>query len=263
VTFTDSRGRRGSFATAFMHIPHFTGLANLGLAPNATREERNRAHATEKLMCSYDVVVLESGLHDLGLPITKYFSQANPLLWTACAADNAAAADSECEAILLPALTNQTWRLHPLSRYRANVLALMEMWTRCRKRQPSFRGIFKLSPSTRPRHAVPSAPMGVDPRVDPHVFNVCTHLQWGYNPQAHHMHAANTLARQLVEEAGFEVFDGFAPTLHAHPRWYDTLNYRIGGKVVALSDLVHIEVLSDTLTQLLVNQICDRAAESK
>lgn len=60
--------------------------------------------------------------------------------------------------------------------------------------------------------------------------------------------AANDVAREVVEAAGFEVFDTFSAALHALPEWYDE-----GGK-----DNQHSDVISDLITHMLLNQLCGR-----
>ena len=55
-------------------------------------------------------------------------------------------------------------------------------------------------------------------------------------------------AREVVEAAGFEVFDPFPAGLHAEaPRWYD--------------DSQHSDTLSDLVTQMLISQICAKRDE--
>ena len=70
----------------------------------------------------------------------------------------------------------------------------------------------------------------------------------GYNVFASYMKGANDIARQVIEASGFEVFDPFPATLHAKKGWFDQ-----GGR-----DLQHSDALSDLVTQLLLNQICNR-----
>ena len=103
----------------------------------------------------------------------------------------------------------------------------MDMWRRCKARRPAFRPIFKLAIAPNEGH--------------------CRLPVWGYNTQAHEMVAANDAAREVVERAGFEVFDPFPLGLHAQYRWYDQNR----------KDMQHSDVLSDLLTQMLINQICD------
>jgi hypothetical protein len=57
---------------------------------------------------------------------------------------------------------------------------------------------------------------------------------------------ANDVAREVVSAAGFEVFDPFPATMHARMHWFDK-----GGR-----DLQHSDVLSDLVTQMLLNQLC-------
>ena len=110
------------------------------------------------------------------------------------------------------------------------------MWRRCtqaRSRQlskPPFRPIFKLS-------YVPNAASEL---------KSCT-AEWGYNTQGHYLLVGNAIAREVVERAGFEVFDPSPALLHAQPNWYD-----VGGK-----DALHADPLSDLVTQMLINQVCE------
>ena len=62
--------------------------------------------------------------------------------------------------------------------------------------------------------------------------------------EAHHVAAVNAVARELVEAAGFEVFDPFAATLHASPTWFD-------------KDERQAEPLADLLAQMLANTLCN------
>ena len=75
------------------------------------------------------------------------------------------------------------------------------------------------------------------------------------------MAMVGTMARALVEDRGFEVFDAWSPTLHAAPEWFDT-NPSIGRTEATkhLRDPQHIEALSDTITQLLINQLCNNVS---
>ena len=58
---------------------------------------------------------------------------------------------------------------------------------------------------------------------------------------------ASPWMRQVMAAAGFEVFDPFPPTLHAHRSWFD-----LGGR-----DSLHADTLSDLVTQMIINQVCD------
>ena len=60
------------------------------------------------------------------------------------------------------------------------------------------------------------------------------------------MAIVNRVAREVVESAGFEVFDPYPASLHAKPRWFD-LNGR---------DNQHSDMMSDLVTQMLLSQIC-------
>ena len=176
-------------------------------------------------MCAHDLVVFESGVHDMAF----FDRRAHRALLHACTGP------LPCDdAQLMPAMHNESWRLDQLSSYRANLGRLMEMWRRCARTRearqlPPFRPIFKLI----------SAPnSGTE-------LSGCN-AEWGYNTEAHYMQVANAVAREVVEGAGFEVFDAFSAALHAMPQWYDE-----GGR-----DNQHSDVLSDLVTQMLLNQIC-------
>ena len=145
----------------------------------------------------------------------------------------------------MPILHNESWRLDLFAAYRAHLEELMGMWKQCadqrakqqRTRRLPFRPIFKLS----------------------YVPNSATELrscgaEWGYNTQGQYLLAGNALAREVVERAGFEVFDPTPALLHAQPNWYD-----LNGK-----DALHSDTLSDLVTQMLINQLCaDDAIESR
>ena len=91
-----------------------------------------------------------------------------------------------------------------------------------------------MPPSARPNSRVPT------PR---------SHLTLACSPvaRAADLLAGNAIAREVVEAHGFEVFDPTAALMHASPSWYD-----LAGK-----DALHSDVLSDTVTQMLINQICE------
>ena len=105
--------------------------------------------------------------------------------------------------------------------YKRNLGLLVGMWGRCKAKKPYFRAIFKLI----------SAPG----------LAKCKN-EWGFNTDARYMAVANEVARRIVEEAGFEVFDAFPVTFHAENTWMD--------------DQQHSDTLSDLLTQVLLNQLC-------
>ena len=89
-------------------------------------------------------------------------------------------------------MRNETWRLRPLEAYRARLQGLLRMWGKCRQVKPGFRAIFKLAPAPRARTRPAE----------------CEVAQWGFSTQAHHMASVNDLAKEMVEAAGFEVFEG-------------------------------------------------------
>ena len=115
---------------------------------------------------------------------------------------------------------------------------------------PEWRGIFKLALAPRAR-ALRETSESAD----------CERGQTGYSAQAHHLAVANDVARSVIEAAGFEVFDPWAATLHASPSWFDALPSRRRAKAgagVGLEFEVHkAEAISDMVTQMFVNQLCE------
>ena len=162
-----------------------------------------RAEQFERFMCKHDIVVLESGLADFGLSISTGPSVtfSTNRVRPACTGKGAQA----CEAALAPALRGEEWRRWPMRAYRQRLATVLDMWKRCRAAKPRFRGILHLAPAPRARQS-PSD---------------CGVAQWGFSTQAHHLRAVNDAARAQVAEAGFEVFEAFALTLHAPPQWFD------------------------------------------
>ena len=59
----------------------------------------------------------------------------------------------------------------------------------------------------------------------------------------------NHIASELVKGAGFEVFDPLPATLHASPAWLD-------GSTASETLGLH-DTISDLITQMLINQICN------
>ena len=102
----------------------------------------------------------------------------------------------------------------------------MTAWKKCKASKPHFRPIFKLALAPSPQKC---------------------QMEWGYNTDAHHLGVANAVARQVVESAGFEVFDPYPAGLHAPFYWYNE-----HGK-----DNQHSDALADAITQMLVNQMCN------
>ena len=204
------------------------------------------------LMCEHDIVVFESGTSDMSLPTTRYvpLREANVLIAT-CGNGRPAA---ECAAVLPAALKNETWRQMPLSTYRRRLVALMQVWKECRSSKgPAWRGIFKLAGAPRAR--------AIHPTQEP---ADCELAQAGYSSQAHHMATANEVAKRIVEQAGFEVFDPFAATLHASPSWFDALPATAvrARRSKGLAFEIHsAEAVSDMMTQMLLNQLCANQRE--
>jgi hypothetical protein len=75
-------------------------------------------------------------------------------------------------------------------------------------------------------------------------------VDWGYNGLPAYMRVVNQVARQVIEEAGFEVFDPFPASAHAISSWFDK-----NGK-----DNQHADVLGDLVVQMLLNQLCHPAS---
>ena len=229
--------------TQFIHHPFRYGLLNvihptwvLKTAGVHIGPGRHRASDYEKLMCDFDVVVFESGVHDIALP------DGHKVL---IGLKEACSRRTPCsDADILPVLLrNESYRLDMLSAYRSHLHELMAMWTRChtdreRRRRgapvlPPFRPIFKLAYAP---GDTPGNRRAVSPCSSP----------WGYNAHASYMQVANEVARQVVEANGFEVFDPFPAGMHSVRSWYDGSG----------SDVQHSDVLSDLVTQMLLNQIC-------
>lgn len=225
---------RASIETMFIHHPAMYGLANV-VEPQSVgtvvRDAEGKAHERriglnhfeeyERFMCKHDIVLFESGVHDFGLPFRGVFKGylANDL----CASSS----DAECRTVLAPEIQNETWRLSPFASYQARLQVLMASWRRCRATKPHFRPFFKLAPAPRSR------------------LSCDRNSQWSFasaSPQ--HLVKANRIARTVVENAGFEVFDAFGVTLHALGKWFDGNNDH------------RAEVTSDTVTQMFLSQLC-------
>lgn len=236
---------RSAVVTQYMHHPFRMGLLNVvdpqyvinstgkHVGPRGDRAIRpHTPESYEKLMCDFDIVVFESGVHDISFPDSK-----GGLVW---ALSKQCAGPTPCsDTDILPLLANQSFRLDLLGSYRAHLQKLVAMWTHCRearqRKKRTFRPIFKLAYA--PAHS---------PRVSD---RVCA-SPWGHNVFASYMKGANDVARQVIEGGGFEVFDTFPATMHAMKHWFDQ-----GGK-----DVQHSDALSDLVTQMLLNQICGPAA---
>ena len=170
---------------------------------------------------------------------------------------------AECTAELSLTLKNETWRHRPLQAYTLRLRALMDHWKTCRRAKPAWRGVFKLATAPRSR-SLYEEPETAD----------CHYAQSGHGTHPHHLLTVNQVARRLVENAGFEVFEPWAATLHASPRWFDALpplsprarrkarvsdGSRHGKEQRGLQyDSQHAEALSDMVTQMLINQLCAR-----
>ena len=201
-------------------------------------------------MCASDIVVYESGLDDIALPLTPFTPLRDRSLLQAACSGRAVA---ECAGVLPIALKNETWRHAPLAAYRNRLHALLEVWKSCRASRPSWRGIFKLAQA---------------PRARAHAGRARRRLRasaTGYSAQAHHVAILNAVARHAVEVAGFEAFDPSAATMHASASWFDALPAARGAKrhsQKAAADprgleYVHrAEAVSDMVTQMLLNQLC-------
>lgn len=231
-----ARFGRGSVGTQFLqHPPHY-GLANMldpaGVRANASgRVGFDDAIKYERYMCGHEIVVLESGLADFALAFNDRVTFSKNRVLPACAGRPLV----ECELALRPAIKGEDWRRSPMRSYLARLSQILEMWRRCRSAKPSFRAIFKLSPAPRARQR----------HAD------CEFAQWGFSSaSAHYMQRANDAARKMVLAAGFEVFEGFALTLHAPAFWFDDARYGVRFKIH------EAEALSDVLTQALLNQLC-------
>jgi hypothetical protein len=210
-----------TIVTKFIHHPERNGLTNI-IAPPSNHLGHKRFELYERMMCSYDIVVLESGLHDFAIPSAPNRSAA--LLLSQRLAEVCSRTKPCTDDDLLPLLNFERWRLEPLQSYRLHLRVVVDSWARCRAKKPGFRPIFKLALAPNPTK--------------------CTR-DWAYNSDAWHMLVANHAARQVVEAFGFEVFDPFAAGLHAPASWYNDHG-----------NSNHADVLSDAITQQLLNQLC-------
>ena len=240
--------------TMLLDHPANFGLLNV-LEPRTVQQAEARvgfrsAAEYEKMMCSHDVLLFESGVHDFGLPFTEWVKPSRSKLAAECEGRPAA----ECRAALAAALNNQSWRERPLQAYRERLGRLLAMWGRCRAQRPGFRAYFKLAPAPRARGPL-AAGAGKGSRRGralgerQALSNDCEAAQWGYWTQAHHVAVFNEVARAAVTAAGFAVFDPFGVTLHALPRWFDDAR-------LIRHSIVEAEALSDLTTQLWLNQLC-------
>ena len=227
--FVDDQQRASVVTTVFIHHPFRHGLLNV-LHPDPKKASGlNKASQFESLMCEHDIVIFESGVHDMALPDRR----AHRALQKLCH-EPVPCTDAE----LLPKLMNESWRLDQLASYRTHLAELMGTWRRCADKraqsaQSPFRPIFKLVAA-------------------PNSISSCS-SEWGYNVEAHYMAVANGAARQVVEAAGFEVFDAFPATAHLRPTWYD-----MNGK-----DNQHSDTVSDLTVHMLLNQICHPSAAAR
>ena len=225
----DDQQRASVVTTVFIHHPFRHGLLNV-LHPDPVKANGlKQASQFESLMCEHDIVIFESGVHDMALPDRR----AHRALLNLCHG-SVPCTDAE----LLPILMNQSWRLDQLASYRTHLAELMGKWRRCADQRAQngatpFRPIFKLVAA-------------------PNSISSCS-SEWGYNVEAHYMAVANDAAREVVEAAGFEVFDAFPATAHIHPTWYDN-----NGK-----DNQHSDFVSDLTVHMLLNQVCHRNAAAR
>ena len=234
-------------------IPHVAESSSTQL------RQRGKARSQQevlKLMCKHDVVVFGSGIEDVSLPLTRFSPLRDySVLQPACSGRPAA----ECAAVLPAAIKNESWREAPLAAYRSRLSAMMNVWRSCRDQNARWRGIFKLASAPRARAIRQQAELAD-----------CSRAQSGYGASAPHLAVVNAVARQIVEGAGFEVFDPWAATLHAAPSWFDALptaargSRRAGrpgappGAPTGLEYEIHdAEAVSDMVTQMLLNQLCN------
>ena len=183
-------------------------------------------------MCSYDMVVFESGVHDLASPDRRAHREMIAL----CSRPGHPCTDAE----LLPTLNNETWRLDLLASYRTHLTQLMGMWSRCNQTRSKRAGGRAHSPRAfRPIFKLSTAP---NPATE---MNACA-AEWGYNNIGFYLQVGNAVAREIVEAHGFEVLDPYPATEAADLKWFDN-----GGK-----DSLHTDVLSDLTTQMIINHIC-------
>ena len=226
--FGKFKHNRSVVQTQFIHHPFRYGLTNI-VSPDPKKVVALKsAKAWESFMCSFDIVILESGVHDLASPDRRAHQQMR----------NTCGGATPCtDAMLMPSVHNETWRLDLLASYKTHLEQLMGMWKRCkaerlsRKKPVPFRPIFKLATAPNPITEMRS----------------CT-ADWGYNTQGWYLDVGNKVARKIVEGSGFEVFDTFPAFLHANGGWFDN-----GGR-----DALHSDVLSDLVTQMILGHICGK-----
>ena len=183
--------------------------------------------------------MFESGAQDISLPPKVAALLVNACRRGASGGSGAAACDAALSSTLRSG--GEGWRQAPLAAYEKRLHTLLEAWSRCRQTKPHWRGIFQLAVAPRP------------PRD-------CKALQLvsGFASDAHRVNEANSLAKRMVEAAGFEVFDPFGITLHADPRWYDGSGGS-GGPHDAQSQM---EATSDVLTQMLISTVLCASAKT-
>ena len=221
---------RSAVSTFLFHYPSYRGLVNLKESQYET-------------MCQHDIVVVESASEDFALPpsevlplraASRLARTCSPIVEGAAAAKSWDDVEALCTAAAWIATANKSFRLDPWAAYERRLATLLSRWKQCRARRSSWRAIFQLS----------MAPRGVRAPAD------CLMGQRGLGSQTHHRAAINAFARRMVEDAGFEVFDPFAVTLHAPASWFDSER----------TPLEHAsqeaEAVSDVFTQLLLNQLC-------
>jgi hypothetical protein len=227
---------KGRVRSSLFHYPAWGGLANLlGSQADATGASPSSAPgsgAYYRRMCqNADIVVIESGYEDVAFPATATRG-----------AVGVAERSSE----------DHRWQ-HTLGQYRSRLYRLMRDWRRCRaERGSSWRPIFQLTAASRAR-GLHGEPRAADCKQQPGGHGGRPGADTGRVPLGEFIHrqaAINELARRVVEEAGFEVFDPFGASLHAPSFWFDKL------KGPLEYDSRKAEVISDMTAQMLANQLC-------
>ena len=229
---------RGSVETLFLHHPAHYGLANIfeiEMAKKAGgRVGFQKTQQYERFFCRHEIVIFESGVSDFSLPLS---TAAMNRVRSACSGSTLEA----CKSALALAIKGEEWRLRPLTAYKQRLRSLLDIWRRCRKAKPVFRAIFKLAPAPRAMQGTAG----------------CMSASGGLSAFAHHLEAANRVAKQMVEDAGFETFNGFATTLHAPATWFD--EQLVGGASYTNHGLFGSQTISDVETQAIINQICSKS----
>mmetsp|Transcript_26645 Transcript_26645/g.35498 ORF Transcript_26645/g.35498 Transcript_26645/m.35498 type:complete len:164 (+) Transcript_26645:3-494(+) len=156
-------------------------------------------------------------------------------------------AESCTDAFVLKNTLNQSWRLDLYSAYKNNLLRLVHMWETCRSRNRWFRPIFKLAMSPH-LESCPSFHKKPSPKtpISRSRASNAQKTKWTFNQDPIIMKNANDIARAVMHEHKFEVFDPFDINLNAKRQWYDA----------AGADNQHSVQLSEIIADSLLSIVC-------